>query len=54
MEFKQLLKQMVDIKASDIFIIAGLPFSYELNGRQIRLETPPLAPQDTEEFIRAL
>lgn len=54
MEFKQLLKQMVDIKASDIFIVAGLPFTYELNGRQIRLDTPFLTPQDTEEFVRAL
>lgn len=54
MEIKQILKQMVDIKASDIFIIAGLPFSYQLNGRQVRLETPPLTPLDTEKFIRAL
>ncbi|MCL2889264.1 MAG: PilT/PilU family type 4a pilus ATPase, partial [Eggerthellaceae bacterium] len=54
MEFRQLLKQMVDINASDIFIIAGLPFSYELAGRQIRLDTPVLAPKDTEEFVRAL
>lgn len=54
MEFKQILKQMVDIKASDIFIVAGLPFSYELNGRQVRLETPSLTPHDTEEFVRAL
>ncbi|MCL2826030.1 MAG: PilT/PilU family type 4a pilus ATPase, partial [Eggerthellaceae bacterium] len=54
MEFRQLLKQMVDINASDIFIVAGLPFSYELAGRQIRLDTPCLTPQDTEEFVRAL
>ena len=54
MEFKQLLQQMVEINASDIFIVAGLPFSYELAGRQIRLETPSLTPKDTEEIVRAL
>lgn len=54
MELKPLLKQMVDTKASDIFIIAGLPLTYEVGGRQIRLETEPLTPQDTEEFVRAI
>lgn len=54
MELKKLLKQMVDTKASDIFIIAGLPLTYEVGGRQIRLRTDPLSPQDTEEFVRAI
>ncbi len=54
MDFRQLLKQMVDIKASDIFIVAGLPFSYEVSGRQVRLDTPYLTPQETEEYVRAL
>jgi len=54
MDFQKMLQQMVSINASDIFIVAGLPFSYELAGRQVRLDTPCLTPQDTEEFVRAL
>lgn len=52
MEFINLLKEMVDIKASDIFIVAGLPFAYELNGRQVRLDSPPLTAKDTEEIVK--
>ena len=29
MKLEELLREMVDAKASDIFIIAGLPLSYE-------------------------
>lgn len=54
MELKNLLKQMVDTNASDIFIVAGLPLTYEVGGKQVRLDTAPLTPQDTEEFVRAI
>lgn len=29
MQLKELLQQMIDAKASDVFIIAGLPLSYQ-------------------------
>lgn len=35
MGMDELLQQMIDAKASDIFIIAGLPLTYEADGRQI-------------------
>ena len=54
MELKELLKQMIDVKASDIFIVAGLPLSYQASGIQIRTETEPLTPEDTEQFVRAI
>lgn len=54
MDLKTLLKQMVETNASDIFIVAGLPLTYEVGGKQVRLETSPLTPQDTEEFVRAI
>ena len=38
MKLEELLQEMVDAKASDVFIIAGLPLAYEVGGRQIRLE----------------
>ena len=54
MELENLLKQMVDVKASDIFVVAGLPLSYQANGRQIRLNDRPLTPADTEDFVRSV
>lgn len=54
MKLEELLREMVDAKASDIFIIAGLPLSYEVSGRQIRLDSAPLMPDDTETFVRAI
>ena len=39
MRLEELLREMVDAKASDIFIIAGLPLAYEVSGRQIRLDS---------------
>lgn len=54
MELENLLKQMVDVKASDIFVVAGLPLSYQANGRQIRLNDRPLTPADTENFVRSV
>ena len=53
-EIKTLLKEMVDKNASDIFIVAGLPFTYETEGRQVRDNSKPLMPQDTEGLIRMI
>lgn len=54
MKLEQLLQEMVNAKASDVFIIAGLPLAYEVSGRQARLDTPPFKPADTEVFVRAI
>ena len=54
MKLEQLLQEMVDAKASDIFIIAGLPLTYEVSGRQIRLDSAPFAPADTEAFVHVI
>lgn len=54
MQLNELLKSMVEVKASDIFIVAGLPLTYEASGRQIRLDTPALKPADTEAIVKAI
>ena len=54
MKLEQLLQEMVDAKASDVFIIAGLPLTYEVSGQQVRLNTPPFKPEDTDSFVRAI
>ena len=54
MELKPLLKDMIDAKASDIFVVAGLPLSYEANGSIYNLSTDMLRPADTQEVVRAI
>jgi multidrug efflux pump subunit AcrA (membrane-fusion protein) len=44
MELKPLLKRMIDEKASDIFVIAGQPLTYEASGRFMRLGDQMLMP----------
>lgn len=47
MELKALLQEMIDKKASDVFIVAGLPLTYTADGRQVRMDMAPLMPADT-------
>ena len=54
MKLEELLQQMVDVKASDIFIIAGLPLTYQLGSRQVRIGDVNLMPADTETIVRSI
>lgn len=54
MKLEELLQQMVDVKASDIFIIAGLPLTYQLGSRQVRIGNTNLMPADTETIVRSI
>lgn len=54
MDIRTLLQKMIERKASDFFVIAGLPFTYQQEGRQVRLNDSPLMPKDTEQFVRAI
>lgn len=55
MKLEQLLKAMIDVHASDIFITAGLPLTYTVGGVQTRLKDGGvLKPEDTEALIRAI
>lgn len=54
MELKPLLKDMIDAKASDIFVVAGLPLSYAANGTIHHLDTDMLMPKDTQEVVEAI
>lgn len=51
MKLDELLKNMVDTKASDVFIVAGLPLAYRVDGRQVREDGPGMRPADTEDLI---
>ena len=54
MEIKELLGQMIEAKASDVFFIAGLPLTYQASGVQVRTDGEPLKPADTESVVRAI
>ena len=54
MNLSEFLKEMIDIHATDVFVIAGLPLSYTVGGRQVRRDSAPLMPADTEEFVRGI
>ena len=54
MELEPLLKEMIDAKASDIFVVAGLPLTYSSSGQITRLNDDVLMPGDTTEVIEAI
>lgn len=55
MDVVQLLKQATDKGASDIFIIAGLPLTYRINGKIMEADgQQKLLPQDTEAMIKEI
>lgn len=53
MEIIEVLQRAIQMDASDIFIVAGLPLTYKVNGKQNRLGEP-LTPQDTSNLIHAV
>ena len=54
MRLEELLHDMVVSKASDVFIVAGLPISYKIGGHQERKDMAPLKPADTREIIHQI
>jgi len=49
-----LLRLMLSKKASDIFITAGLPPSFKIDGKMVPMSKQPLTPQHTLELVRAI
>ena len=54
MDINTFLGEMVKAEASDIFVVAGLPLSYKIGGRQVRTDTPTLTPADTRAVIESI
>ncbi len=54
MDMIQILKDAVEHHASDIFVIAGLPVSYKVNGTIIRTHRENLMPAQTETMVREI
>ena len=51
---KELLEKAFQNKASDIFIVTGLPASMRVNHNMVRLDDQKLMPPDTERFIKEI
>lgn len=51
---EELLRDAVEKDASDIFIVAGSPYAYKLNGEIKIIGTKRLMPQDCEEIIKKI
>lgn len=51
MDIQTILKQAVIDKASDVFIVAGLPISIRKNGEVLQDENSKLLPEDTESLV---
>lgn len=49
-----LLRLMLSKKASDVFITAGLPPSFKIDGKMVQMSKHPLTPQQTLELVRAI
>lgn len=51
MHLNDILKQAIEEKASDVFIVAGLPVSFRKNNTITRLDDAVLFPNDTEALL---
>lgn len=54
MELTAQLKQAVEQRASDIFIVAGRPLVFKISGQLQNAEETVLTPQRTEEMLRCI
>lgn len=52
-DFDRLLKVVVDQKASDLFITAGMPPSIKVNGRMTPMSKTPLTPEQAREIVHS-
>ena len=52
MSIREILQKAVEERASDVFIVAGLPVSVRNNGMIVRQHDEKLLPQDTELLLK--
>jgi len=53
-DFDRLLKVVVDQKASDLFITAGMPPSIKVSGRMTPMSKTPLTPEQAKEIVHSI
>ncbi len=53
-DIRHLLEQAVNEGASDIFVVAGLPITWRVNGRIHHMDGEKLMPSQTEEYVKEI
>ena len=51
---EDLLRLVVEERASDLHLSVGAPPVLRIRGKLVKLEVPPLAPEDTETLVRSI
>ena len=51
---QDILQRAIDLEASDVFMVAGLPITYKCSGHQFRDGTVSLRPDDTGDLINQI
>ena len=54
MDFKALLKLMVQKNASDLFVTTGVPPSLKISGRVVPVSQAPLSPEQAKELVYSI
>jgi len=54
MEIQAILEKAIEMGASDIFLIAGVPVTFKCNGRQVRLPGERLMPEPLRELVEQI
>lgn len=54
MELQSLMQQAVKAGASDIFIMAGMPLAYKINGKLTRLNEEKIMPPQSETLVQQI
>lgn len=54
MELQSLMQQAVEAGASDIFIMAGMPLAYKINGKLTRLNEEKIMPPQSETLVQQI
>lgn len=54
MDVEQILKDAVRREASDIYVIAGMPVAYKIDGRIVQTDGIVMMPPETERFLREI
>ncbi len=54
LDLNLILAQAVELRASDIFIMAGLPLTYKVNGKMTVMQEGKLTPAQTQELVQSL
>lgn len=54
MNIQDVLKQAIDMQASDVYLVSGAPISIRLNGNLVQLNSDKLFPDDIKNLVEEI